>query len=422
MALVDAAADQSRPSDDPAIVRRTQVYDIARSIPSGMLVPLETSVLLTIAITQFDAAGWVKGLIAAASGVGLLLSPVITEAVRRSQRRAMRVAAIISCIGAAGFALAAFGSIGLLVLGSIVGVAAITASIPLLTATYEDNFPAFDRGKRVGRGMAVRVGVGALTGLLMGRYLRAHPERWWQLVLVGTVAMLLMAWTQRQLPSRSIPPVDGRHPSAMPHFHLLREDRQLRLTLIAWMFMGFGNLMLLPLRVEFLANPTYGVNADAAKIVMLTVTLPSVVRLACMPVFGRLFDRMSFFSARIMVNLLFAIYVAAFFSGTGNTGLILGAIAFGVGSAGGDLMWTLWVTKFAPPGRVADYMGLHTFFTGTRAASAPLLGFFVIERFNLTTVAIIAALLIVISSLMLLPEARLERASRPSARRGRTIR
>ena len=144
---------------------------------------------------------------------------------------------------------------------------------------------------------------------------------------------------------------------------------------------------------------------------MLTVTIPSVVRLACMPLFGRAFDKMSFFSARILVNMLFALYVAAFFSGSSDIGLVLGAVAFGVASAGGDLMWSLWVTKFAPPGRVADYMGLHTFFTGVRAVSAPLLGFLIISRVALTSVAWIAAALIVISSMVLLPEARLERRS-----------
>ena len=415
MTSTQSLGQPARPSDDDDVVRRTQVLDLVRAMPAGVLVPLETSVLLTIAITQFDAAGWVKGLIAAASGVGLLLSPFITEAARRTRIPAMRVAAIISLIGAVGFALAAIGPIGMLVIGAIIGIAAITASIPLSSATYDSNFPAADRGKRVGRGMTVRVAAGALTGLAMGSYLKANPNQWWHLALVGTVAMSAVAWAQHRFPSQPIPPVDGRHPSSLPHFHLLGEDRQLRLTLIAWMFMGFGNLMLLPLRVEFLARPRYGINADAAEIILLTVTVPSIVRLACMPLFGRLFDRMSFFSARIMVNLCFAVYVAAFFSSTGRIGLLFGAVAFGVGSAGGDLMWTLWVTKFAPPGRVADYMGLHTFFTGIRAVSAPLLGFVVIERFDLTTVASMAAALIVISSLMLLPEARSARRARPSS-------
>ena len=404
------------PSDDPAIVRRTQIVDIARSIPSGVLVPIETTIVLTVAITQFDAAGWVKGLIAAAAGVGMLASPFITAAARRTHRPVMVVAAAISLVGAFGFLLAASGALALMVVGSIIGVAAISAPIPLLTSTYQRNFSVFDRGKRVGRGMAMRVAVGALAGFAMGAHLKAHPDRWWQLLVVAGIALACVGVFQANLPSEPLAPVAGRT-SPLPHFHLLADDRQLRLTLMAWMLMGFGNLMLLPLRVEYLARPVYGIDADAAQIVLLTVTIPSVVRLLCMPLFGNLFDRMSFFSARIMVNLMFALYVGAFFSGSSDVGLVIGAIAFGVASAGGDLMWSLWVTKFAPPGRVADYMGLHTFFTGIRAVSAPILGFLVIERFDLETVAWIAAALIVISSMVLLPEARLERRAAADRRR-----
>ncbi len=396
------------PSDDPEVVRRTQLVDVIRAIPAGVLVPVESTIVLTVAITRFEAAGWVKGLIAAAAGVGLVSSPFVTAFARRSGRPVMVVAAAISVVGAFGFALAASGALVLMVIGSIIGVAAISAPIPLLTATYDRNFSVGDRGRRVGRGMTVRVAVGALSGFAMGAYLKAYPDRWWQLLAIAGLAMAAIAACQANLPSHPLDHVEGRT-SPLPHFHLLGEDRQLRLTLAAWMLMGFGNLMLLPLRVEYLARPIYGVNADAARIVMLTVTIPSVVRLVCMPLFANLFDRVSFFSARIMVNLLFALYVAAFFSGSSDLGLLLGAIAFGVGSAGGDLMWTLWVTKFAPPGRVADYMGLHTFFTGVRAVTAPVLGFLVIERFDLETVAWMAAALIVVSSLVLLPEARLER-------------
>ena len=42
-------------SDHPEIVRRTQVIDLARSVPLGVILPLETSVFLTIAIKHFDA-------------------------------------------------------------------------------------------------------------------------------------------------------------------------------------------------------------------------------------------------------------------------------------------------------------------------------------------------------------------------------
>ena len=81
-------------SDDPAVVRRTQVLDLARSLPLGVLLPLESSVLLTIAIKRFDASGPVKGLIAASAGIGLLASPLVTSVARRTGRPVMALAAL----------------------------------------------------------------------------------------------------------------------------------------------------------------------------------------------------------------------------------------------------------------------------------------------------------------------------------------
>lgn len=402
-------------SDDPAVVRRTQLVDVLRAVPLGVVYPLETSVLLTIAIKRFETTGLTKGLVAAASGVGLLASPFVTALCRRTGRPVMVVAAAVSVVGALGLALAAAGPVPLFVLGAIVGIASVSAVIPLMTVTYERNFPVAQRGKRVGVGMALKVAVSALVGLAMGAFLDRHLDRWWVVVLVGAAVLAGMAWLQLAMPSTPLARVAGTRNRPWPHFHLLGQDRKLRLTLGAWMLMGFGNLMLLPLRVEYLASPRYGIGADAAKITLLTVTVPSVVRLLSMPLFGVVFDRLSFFASRIVVNLLFAAYVAAFFTGTSDTGLYVGAVVLGVGGAGGDLMWNLWVTKFAPQDRVADYMGLHTFFTGIRAVAAPILGFLVIAEMPLSTVAWLATGLMVASSLVLLPEARAERASRAAA-------
>ena len=137
-------------SDDPAIVRRTQVVDLLRALPRGVLLPLETSILLTIAIKQFDASALAKGVIAAAAGVGLLLSPVVTAAARRSGRPVMLVAGAIALVGAAGYVLGALGTLPLFVAGAVMGVAAPNAIYPLLTLTYERNFPAAERGQ-IGR-------------------------------------------------------------------------------------------------------------------------------------------------------------------------------------------------------------------------------------------------------------------------------
>ena len=382
------------PSDDPELVRRTQRIDIARSVPLGILLPLESSVLLTIAIKEFDAAWWVKWMVAAANGVGLLATPMITSVARRSGRPVMLLASALAALGSVGYLLATLGGLPGFVLGSVIGVATVNVIYPLMTVTYERNFPQGELGRRVGWGLSMKVAVSVAAGLLMGACLTRWPDQWWLVVVLGAMASALLAFLQLRMPSEPLARVPGVRNTALPHFHLLATDRRLRLTLSAWMLMGFGNLMLLPLRVEFLARPQYGIDASADRIVVLTVVVPSMVRLLSMPVFGAVFDRMRFFT------------------GTSTAGLLVGAVVLGIASAGGDLMWSLWVTKFAPAGRTADYMGLHTFFTGIRAVLAPLAGFAIVGHVSLGWVAVVAAGFMVASSLVLVPEARAERALR----------
>ena len=50
------------------------------------------------------------------------------------------------------------------------------------------------------------------------------------------------------------------------------------------------------------------------------------------------------------------------------------SVTAGLGAGGGLLVYELCVIDFAPPGRVALYMGLHTFLTGIRGVAAPFVG------------------------------------------------
>lgn len=398
--------------DDPGVVRRTQVVDILRSVPLGVMLPIETTILLTIAIKHFDAGWSVKWLIAGAGGIGLLLAPFVTAIARRWGRPAMRMTALMSTIGGAGLLVGATGSVTMFVIGSVIGLATVNSVYPLTTSTYARNFPPSEMGRRVGWGMSLKVLVAAVFGLAIGQILTVRLELWWSVVAAAGVMMLVMAALERRMPSAPLARSEIEHRRVLPHFDLLGEDRQLRLTIIAWMMMGFGNLMLLPLRVEYLARPQYGIDADPRRIALITVVVPSAVRLVMMPVFGVVFDRLSFFASRILVNVLFAAYVAAFFTGTSSVGLYAGSAILGVAAAGGDLMWSLWVTKFAPPDRTADYMGLHTFFTGVRSFLAPLVGFAIVGQVSLSWIAVGAAVLMLLASSILVPEMRAERSAR----------
>jgi hypothetical protein len=67
------------------------------------------------------------------------------------------------------------------------------------------------------------------------------------------------------------------------------------------------------------------------------------------------------------------------------------------------------VTKIAPEDRVADYMGVHTFFTGIRGILAPLTAFQLAQSLPMTHLGIFSALLIFLATAMLIPEIRTSR-------------
>jgi hypothetical protein len=186
------------------------------------------------------------------------------------------------------------------------------------------------------------------------------------------------------------------------------------------MLMGFGNLMTIPLRVEYLANPAYGWEWDGAPltaglIALLTGVVPNAARLMLNPFWGWAFDRMNFFVLRIILNLGFMLGILAFFTSGSFTGLVVGAVIYGTAHAGGDVAWSLWVTKFAPPERVADYMSVHTFFTGVRGAIAPLVAFQLVGLMHIQLIGWISAGLILTGTALLWPEIRHGRRSRSTS-------
>jgi MFS family permease len=133
------------------------------------------------------------------------------------------------------------------------------------------------------------------------------------------------------------------------------------------------------------------------------------------PVWGWLFDHMNFFALRVTLNVGFGIGILTFFLSEQLPGLIAGALVYGISTAGGDVAWSLWVTKFAPPHRVADYMSAHTFCTGVRGALAPMIAFHLAGVLTIQTIGWISAGLIVLASVLLLPEIKFGRTARPAA-------
>jgi hypothetical protein len=305
----------------------------------------------------------------------------------------------------------------LYVAGCVVALTASAASIPLLTQMYQENYPEHERGRLFSRTMMLRIAAAAGFSHLAGWALSGHLNQFRWLLLVFAGALALASFCLARCPSRPLSASGGTHPFRALRY--VREDRLFRQTIISWMFLGFGTLMMAPLRVEYLANPKYGVKVHgqlltAGLVALLTGVIPNVARLILNPVWGWLFDHKNFFVLRITLNAGFALGILSFFVTGSVAGLVVGAILYGVSNAGADVAWSLWVTKFAPPERVADYMSVHTFFTGVRGLLAPLAAFYLISAIPLVWLGWISAGLVTAGALVLVPEIKFGKGARPA--------
>ncbi len=394
----------------------TYLYERWRAVTAGIIETAGATFLLLIAVKWFKAEAFSKGLVAGGGSIGLLLTPWLVVFVARSGLPAARVAGHLSMLGGLVLLVMAVApSLPVFVMGSVLSMATAAMAVPLMTQIYQENYPSAIRGRLFSRTIMIRIAAAALFSDLAGRFLsggRLHLFQW--LLVFFACAFIFAAFCLYRCPSRPLTVAGGTH--LLRAWSCLREDRVFFRTLICWMLMGFANLMMFPMRVEYLANPKYGLALSIAMIALYTGVIPNLARLVLSPVWGWLFDHMNFFMLRVVLNMGFALGILTFFMSTSATGLVLGALVFGISNAGGDVAWNLWVTKFAPPDRVADYMSVHTFFTGVRGMLAPLVAFHLLNGMTMGQLGILSTGLIVAASMMLLPEIRLSIAQKLHAR------
>lgn len=385
-----------------------------RAITSGVLETAASTFLLLIAVRWFQAGAIPKALVAAGGSIGLLITPWVVTFVTRRRLTPSTAAHRLLSVGAAAFLVpAVFPWLPLYVLGSVIGTTMVSAVIPLLTHMYQENYPAEQRGRLFSRTVMIRILAAAGFAKLAG-WLLLEDLAWFRALLVF-FALVCAAAAQllRRCPTSPIHDAGGEHPLRALRF--VREDPVFRRTLIAWMLMGFANLMMLPLRVEYLAHERYGLRLPPDQVALYTAVLPNLARLIVSPLWGWLFDRMNFFALRLTLNVGFMVGILSFFTTHSTTGLVLGAIVYGISNAGGDVAWSLWVTKFAPPNRVADYMSVHTFFTGLRGVLAPAVAFQLAGNVSLPALGWFSAGLIGLACLVLVPELRPAHRARKAA-------
>ena len=395
-------------SEDIGQQKRTFGLELIRAVPQGFIETAWSTFVMFVAISTFGAPSWMKMMIAAAASVGLLLSLFTVQIVRRLGCSVNSASVFIWSMSAIGFGTAAMAgnSLPVYAVGVCLAAVMLTVGAPLISQIYRKHYSNKVRGKLFSYAGVVRAMTGAAAGIGVGMWLARKGDDFHDLFWVYSVCCLVMAgcvFSMARVKLRKT-----QRLKLFDAFQHVSQDKAFRKLLGCWMLLGMGNLLCFALFVEYISNPVYGFSLDASKAGLVTSTIPMLVFLVCVVPWGMVFDRLPFYRVRVMVNVFFFVGILVYYLGGTYLSLCIGMALHGIGRSGGNILWSLWVTRFSSEDNVGEYMSVHSFLTGVRGTLAPVIAFTIAGWMGPSTVAIAGASLILLSSLLLIPELKSE--------------
>tara|TARA_B100000446_G_scaffold136681_1_gene128971 strand:+ start:1890 stop:3119 length:1230 start_codon:yes stop_codon:yes gene_type:complete len=383
--------------------RRTYKYDLWRGFFEGVLSSGIQTFALFIAIRYYNAGEGLKSLIAAAPFIGMILSlPLVHYTAGKGLKKSF-CSAVPSALASVCLIIAAWiPSLEFYALMITISYICRSAAIPYLTSIYSDNYPHLKRGASFSKPLLLTVAISSLFGLAGSLLLEMNIIYFnWVFTVVG-ISALAKAWAISSMPSKVIEKTSHNHPFG--NFEYVIKDREFGYVLFTWFIMGFANLWVLPLRVDYVASSTYGIEASPLIVALIITIIPETIRFLFIPFWARLFDRMNFIVLRMTLNVLFGMGIALFFISKNLLIIGAGSALIGLAFAGGSIAWALWVTKYAPPEKVSAYMSVHVCLTGIRGTIGPMIGYWTAAQVGATMTGWISCGLMILATIMLLPE------------------
>ncbi len=385
------------------ITRKTYKCDLFRGGFEGMLATGSQTFCLFIAIRYFQADENLKSLIAAAPFMGMFLSVILLHYAEGTSLRKSSWGAIPSVVTGVFLLFAALAvKAGWFAFFVIVAYIGRSALLPFLTDIYGDNYPSHLRGHYFSRSLILTVGISAGFGYAGSLLLESNIENYSWLFTLLSFCAFAKAVSIYRMPSKTMENHTHRNP--LSNFKYIFQDRSFGYVLLTWFIMGFANLWTIPLRVDYVTSAEYGIEGSAIFVALIITIIPDTMRMLFIPFWAKLFDRMNFVVLRVLLNILFAIGVAAFFLSKNPWIIGMGSALIGIAFAGGSIAWSLWVTKYAPPGKTAAYMSVHVSLTGIRGTIGPIIGYWAASQIGLLNIGFLSAAMMVVASIMLIPE------------------
>jgi MFS family permease len=385
------------------ITEKTYKCDLWRGGFEGALSSGAQTFCLFIAIRYFNAGDITKSLIAAAPFMGMFLSIFLLHYASATNWRKSTWGAIPSIITGVCLLVSAWtASVYLFAVFVIIAYICRSALLPFITDIYGDNYPPHQRAAFFSKSLVLSVGIAALSGFVGSSILEKDIEYYPLIFTFMGFCAFFKAIAIYNMPSK---PVDSSpHENPLGNMKYAWQDRSFGYVLLTWFIMGFANLWTLPLRVDYITSPQWGIEGSAIFVAMIITVIPETLRMLLIPFWAMLFDKMNFVILRMILNLSFAAGVLLFFISTNPWVIGAGSALIGVAFAGGSIAWNLWVTKYAPPGKTAAYMSVHVSLTGIRGTLGPIVGYWAVSSIGAQNIGILSCGMMILATLMLIPQ------------------
>ncbi len=390
------------PAGDAERARITYFWDRIRGCAGGYLEATFQTFALLVAIRVFEAPPFLKATLPAAFPIGFLLAPLTVYIAARLRRRAGAICASYAAFCAFALALAVgAGELWAYVICILASQIVLSQVSSLVTQIYANNYPPNELGSRFSTTFLISASVAAIVSYTGGKLLDYDISFYIAIFVGASLASMVVALAFLKIPTKPIAAVIKGNP--WQSIGLVKKDKLFAWMLGGWMIMGLGSFMTFPIRIEYMANPIYGIDATNEQIGVVFGAIPMITRLLSSKVWGYLFDRVNLVTLRIILNFLLMVSHLLFFITTNLWLMGVAAGILGLAFGGGRLMWQLWVTKISPPDKTAAYMSVHSALTGVRGLMAPFLGYALLQWAGPEFVGWMAAALIGVATIIFLP-------------------
>lgn len=357
------------------ILRKTYRFDTMRKLFQGALDSAFMTFTLLVAIRIFHAPNGMKATLVSISWAGGLLTPWITRQFSRTRLHATQAAAILFgivalCFGGVVFATSLWSYLLLLTLASI----CYRAEGPLMITIYRQNYPLKNRGSLFSTGLFLSALMGIIFSYLSGKLMDFRLADYRYAMLFVALCALLGSLCFLKIPSRSL----QKTPPSTPCWHYFRHlwyDRVFGQLTFFTFLAGLAYQMLIPVKIEYLANGKYDLNLSNLWVMSLSWMIPSAARLLSTPIMGYLFDHVRLITLRFLINLFILSGFLLFFNSCHLELLILSSALMGIAMAGTFLLHTLWISRIAPEEKLSAYMSVYVAVSSIRSILAPILGY-----------------------------------------------